>query len=97
MTDHHLIFDICKKGLRPPILPGIPEDYAQMMQKCWDVDPSKRPTIEELWVFVDKKLRETINNSSGSNNNNYINISSSGSGSICSDSSQQVHKSHPLA
>src|SRR5437763_15706224 len=94
--NHRLIFDICEKDLRPPILPEMPEDYAQMMQKCWDVDPSKRPTIEELWVFVDKKLRETINNSSGSNNNNYINISSSGSGSS-SDPSQQVHKSHPLA
>ena len=60
MTDHHLIFDICKKGLRPPILSGIPEDYAQMMQKCWDVNSSKRPTIEELLIFANKKLRTIV-------------------------------------
>src|SRR5439155_4368166 len=59
-----LIFDICEKGLRPPILPEMPEDYAQMMQKCWDVDPSKRPTIRELWDFSINKIKETINNSS---------------------------------
>src|SRR6266511_928033 len=42
--DYHLILQI-GEGLRLPILPGMPDDYAQMMQKCWDVDPSKRPTI----------------------------------------------------
>ena len=90
--NHHLIFDICEKGLRPPILPGIPEDYAQMMRKCWDMNPSKRPTMKELWDFSRNKLKKTINNSSS---NNYINIIS-GSGSS-SDSSQQIHKTHPLA
>ena len=69
-------------------------DYVQMMQKCWDVDPSKRPTMKELWDFADEKLKET-NNNNDSSNNNYTNIIS-GSGSS-SDSSQQVHKSHPLA
>src|SRR5437660_9875378 len=77
-----LIFDICEKGLRPPILPNMPEDYAQMMQKCWDADSSKRPTIGELRYFADNKLKEIINNSSdGGSNNNYINISSSDDGS----------------
>src|SRR5207302_8714922 len=52
--DADLIFRICE-GLRPPILPSMPDYYAQMMQKCWDADPSKRPIIEELWDFaVDK-------------------------------------------
>src|SRR2546430_10746983 len=44
--DCHLIFQICE-GLRPEILPEIPNDYARMMQKCWNVDPSKRPIIGE--------------------------------------------------
>ena len=55
--DHNLIFDICE-GLRPPILPEMPQDYVEMMQKCWDVDPSKRPTIGELWDFSFSKLEE---------------------------------------
>src|SRR5438067_4890635 len=83
--NHRLICDICEKGLRPPILPEMPEDYAQMMQKCWDVDPLKRPTIRELWGFAEDKLKETSNRSSS-------NISS---GSSSSDSLQQVYKSHP--
>ena len=45
--NYHLILQI-GEGLRPPILPEMPDDYAQMMQKCWDADPSKRPTIEEF-------------------------------------------------
>src|SRR5437763_2857498 len=66
--NHCLICEICEKGLRPPILPEMPEDYAQMMQKCWDMDPSKRPTMKELWDFAEDKLKETINSSDcGSN------------------------------
>ena len=33
-----------------------------MMQKCWDVDPSKRPTIGELWGFASNKLKEIYKN-----------------------------------
>src|SRR5437660_6936026 len=92
--NHHLIFDICEKGLRPLILSEMPEDYTQMMQKCWNVDPSKRPTIGELLVFADNKLREINNNNEEGSNNNYIN-NNSGGGS--NSSSQQIHKSHPWA
>src|SRR6185369_2943963 len=34
--DHDLMSNICA-GLRPAILPGMPDDYAKMMQRCWDV------------------------------------------------------------
>jgi len=59
--DADLIFRILE-GLRPQILPSMPDDYAQMMQKCWDVDPSKRPTIQELLRFADNKLKEIYKN-----------------------------------
>ena len=62
--NHRLIFDICE-GLRPPILPGMPEDYAQMMQRCWDVDPSKRPTSRELLTFARNKRNKIIKNNNG--------------------------------
>ena len=97
--DCHLILDICK-GLRPPILSNMPGNYVEMMQKCWDVDPSKRPTIRELLDFADDYLvnlyrykfsnNETtipiMNNSNDNNNNNNNN-----------NNSQQIQKSHPLA
>ena len=84
--DHCLIFDICE-GLRPPILPEMPEDYAQMMQRCWDVDPSKRPTSRELYDFAINKHDEIRENSSDNNSDN----------TGGSSASQQVHKSHPEA
>ena len=86
-----LILKICE-GLRPQILPNIPDDYAQMMQKCWNMNPSKRPTIEELWRFADNKLDEIYESKIGSyNNGNVSNDNSS------SSNTPQAHKSHPSA
>ena len=51
--DCYLILEICKNDLRPPILSNMPKEYVEMMKKCWDVDPSKRPTIGELWNFAE--------------------------------------------
>ena len=67
--NHDLMSNICV-GLRPPILPGMPDDYAQMMQKCWNVDPSKRPTIYELHEFAHNKLDEIYKNESLKSNIN---------------------------
>ena len=90
--DYHLILRICE-GLRPPILPNMLDDYAQMMQKCWDADPSKRPTIREVWRFAENKLKEIYEGRIDSNNNN-SNISS---GSSSSSSPQAYTKKHPSA
>src|SRR5688572_3805396 len=66
--NHRLIFDICE-GLRPPILPGMPDDYVQIMQRCWDVDPSKRSTSRELANFAYNKYNEIIKNNNDDNGN----------------------------
>src|SRR6266511_4606570 len=63
-----LILKICE-GLQPQILPSMPDDYAQMMQRCWDIDPSKRPTIPELFIFAHNKLEEIYEDKIDSNNN----------------------------
>src|SRR5437763_16485096 len=64
--DFHLILDICK-GLRPPILSNMPDEYVEMMKKCWDVDPSKRPTIEELQSFAEDFLGNLYKNERSNN------------------------------
>src|SRR5207244_10354481 len=46
-----LILKVCE-GLRPPLLLNMPIDCVQMMQRCWDMDLSKRPTMQELLVFA---------------------------------------------
>src|SRR4051794_34440730 len=42
------------EGLRPPVIKGTPECYAQLMQQCWDRDPSKRPTAHVLAENLNK-------------------------------------------
>ncbi|RIB17989.1 kinase-like domain-containing protein [Gigaspora rosea] len=41
--DANLIIDICN-GIRPPIIDGTPQPFIDLMIKCWENDPSKRPT-----------------------------------------------------
>jgi serine/threonine protein kinase len=38
-------------GLRPEIIEGTIPEYADLVKKCWDNDPEKRPTVEELKNF----------------------------------------------
>ena len=45
--DFHLSLSICK-GERPVIIDGTPQCYINLMKKCWDLDPLKRPSASEL-------------------------------------------------
>ena len=91
--DCFLILEICK-GLRPSLLSNMPADCIQMMEKCWDTVPSKRPTIDELRDFVKNKLKEIYENENLEINEN--NDSSDNNNSSSSDS-QQIQKPHPSA
>src|SRR5437763_10710774 len=68
--DGNLILNIVLNGTRPPLLSNMPSDYSQMMQKCWDADPSKRPTILEIWKFAANKSDEIHKNENLKNNTN---------------------------
>ncbi|CAG8786418.1 21612_t:CDS:2, partial [Gigaspora rosea] len=54
--DFHLTKAICD-GKRPPIVPGTPDDYIKLMERCWNKEPSSRPDTSELRNFFDKKLK----------------------------------------
>ncbi|CAG8463690.1 9219_t:CDS:2 [Paraglomus brasilianum] len=45
--DEQLAIAICR-GLRPPIPDTIPSCVATIIRKCWDGNPSNRPSVEEL-------------------------------------------------
>ncbi|PKK61557.1 hypothetical protein RhiirC2_791646 [Rhizophagus irregularis] len=46
--DRDLILDICNKEKQPKIKENTPKCYIDLMKKCWDSDPSNRPTIVML-------------------------------------------------
>ncbi|CAB4414833.1 unnamed protein product [Rhizophagus irregularis] len=54
--DHHLILSVCK-GERPEIIENIPKCYTDLMKKCWDSNPSNRPTIIMLENIISEWIR----------------------------------------
>ncbi|GES97124.1 kinase-like domain-containing protein [Rhizophagus clarus] len=54
--DHQLIYDICK-GERPKINKNTPQCYIDLMTKCWDSNPSNRPTITELEYKISEWIK----------------------------------------
>ncbi|RGB36413.1 kinase-like domain-containing protein [Rhizophagus diaphanus] len=44
-NDYNLAMDIVN-GMRPKVISGTPLKYKELMEQCWDADPTKRPNIE---------------------------------------------------
>jgi serine/threonine protein kinase len=55
--DHHLALSICKGEERPEIIENTPRCYINLMKKCWDSDPSNRPTIIILENIISDWIR----------------------------------------
>ncbi|GES80089.1 kinase-like domain-containing protein [Rhizophagus clarus] len=51
--DSNLAIDVIN-GMRPKIVLGTPIEYKNLMEKCWDADPSKRPDIYILWNKIQR-------------------------------------------
>ncbi|CAI2184011.1 14104_t:CDS:2, partial [Funneliformis geosporum] len=45
--DLKLTLDICR-GLRPKIIEDSIPNYVEIMESCWDLDPNKRPSADDL-------------------------------------------------
>jgi serine/threonine protein kinase/Leucine-rich repeat (LRR) protein len=58
--DVHLALEICQ-GLRPQFQIKIPQLLEDLIKKCWDADPAKRPTASEL----EKILRDWVKEING--------------------------------
>lgn len=53
--DHQFSLSICK-GERPVIIENTPKCYANLMEKCWNSEPSKRPTVKILENIISEWL-----------------------------------------
>jgi serine/threonine protein kinase len=54
--DLQLTIDICK-GDHPKISENTPKCYVDLMKKCWDLNPSKRPIVTELEYKISEWIR----------------------------------------
>ncbi|PKC62844.1 kinase-like protein, partial [Rhizophagus irregularis] len=54
--DTKLIIEIFD-GLRPPIVTNAPEGYIELMKECWDSNPNKRPTANDIYSRI-KEIQE---------------------------------------
>ncbi|GBC18371.1 kinase-like domain-containing protein [Rhizophagus irregularis DAOM 181602=DAOM 197198] len=60
--DLQLSLSICK-GERPEIIENTPQCYVDLMKKCWNEDPLKRPSTEvvldiiEKWVLLPEEMK----------------------------------------
>ncbi|CAB5336829.1 unnamed protein product [Rhizophagus irregularis] len=63
--DFQLSKSICE-GERPEIIENTPQCYVDLMKKCWDENPLKRPSSKEVlniiknWIFrpLDKEIED---------------------------------------
>ncbi|GBB83317.1 hypothetical protein RclHR1_10040006 [Rhizophagus clarus] len=51
--DFQLALSICK-GERPKIIENTPQSYTDLMKKCWNDDPLKRPSASEVLDIIKK-------------------------------------------
>jgi serine/threonine protein kinase len=58
--DIQLALSICK-GERPEIIKNTPQCYIDLMKKCWDEDPLKRPSASEILDIIEKWIFQPSN------------------------------------
>lgn len=47
-------------GYRPNIPPFVPSSIAELIQSCWDHDPSLRPTFTEILTFLKHRVERDV-------------------------------------
>ncbi|RIA95995.1 kinase-like domain-containing protein [Glomus cerebriforme] len=50
---------ICN-GLRENRVPQVPKDYEDMYMRCWDADPKKRPTIDDVMWELERMWEDSV-------------------------------------
>jgi serine/threonine protein kinase len=97
-----LALSICK-GERPEIIDNTPQCYIDLMKKCWDEDPLKRPAASEILDIIKKWISspwntkiENINEELKNNIIEFINAPIEHNNPIIEFHSQAYYKSQLL-
>jgi hypothetical protein len=48
LKDFQIVIQTAKKGLRPIIHSACPPPFADLMRRCWDQNPDKRPQFQDI-------------------------------------------------
>ncbi|CAB4422038.1 unnamed protein product [Rhizophagus irregularis] len=89
--DIHLIIEICD-GLRPPTVTDVPKGYTELMKKCWNSDPKKRPKAGEMSAEI-----ETIGSNESKRNDSTKIIKSSDIGPKTTNDPDEDYESRYLS
>ncbi|EXX50152.1 polo kinase CDC5 [Rhizophagus irregularis DAOM 197198w] len=92
--DTNLITKI-RDGLRPPIVTNAPEGYIELMKECWNSDPCKRPTANDIYKRICILVRNEEQNSKNQNPTKII--ESSDIGPVPKYNPGAIYKSRPLS
>ncbi|RGB30946.1 kinase-like domain-containing protein [Rhizophagus diaphanus] len=92
--DTELIIDI-SDGLRPPIVTNAPEGFIELMEECWNSNPDKRPTANDIYSRIDE-MCENEKKSSKNQNSTKI-IESSDIGPVTTNHLGAIYRSRPLS
>jgi serine/threonine protein kinase len=59
LSDYHISHAVSVKGLRPKIPNNVPQEYARIMQACWQQSSSRRPTAQEVLSSLEALLQNS--------------------------------------
>ena len=69
--DYELAMKIIN-GMRPKMISGTPLEYKELMEQCWDADPTKRPDINTLCKKIRSLYRSYLINENDEQQTNNI-------------------------
>ena len=55
-----LVFAVVEEGHRPAIPANCPTSLRQLITACWDADPQKRPSFQEILEQLDHVLVDVV-------------------------------------
>src|SRR2546421_5345569 len=98
--DLQLCVSICKDE-RPEILENTPQCYVDLMEKCWNKDPLKRPFALEVLNIIEKWINvsniKDVKDISEDLKSNIMEFIEADNNSTINDDNKPILKSHPQA